>query len=130
MQRYPHGTVTLVVDCRELDRSARFWCDLLEYQPKGEAAGTYLSLVPTDGQGIELLLQKVPERKVVKNRLHLDLRVPDLGAEVERARHIGAQLITSEPITEDGWSWHVLADPDGNEFCVLQPPSTFQLSAP
>ena len=35
---------------------------------------------------------------------------------------LGATLLTREPVTEDGWSWHILADPDGNEFCVLQPP--------
>ncbi|WP_410788724.1 VOC family protein [Kribbella sp. C-35] len=34
----------------------------------------------------------------------------------------GARLVTEEPVVEAGWVWHVLADPDGNEFCVLQPP--------
>ena len=55
-------------------------------------------------------------------RLHLDLRTPDLAAEVRRVTDLGATLLTSEPVTEDGWLWHILADPDGNEFCVLQPP--------
>jgi predicted enzyme related to lactoylglutathione lyase len=52
----------------------------------------------------------------------LDLRTPDLQAEVRRVTGLGATLLTSEPVTEDGWFWHILADPDGNEFCVLQPP--------
>ena len=45
-----------------------------------------------------------------------------LPAEVGRVLDLGARLLTREPVTEDGWSWHILADPDGNEFCVLQPP--------
>ena len=69
-----------------------------------------------------MLLQRVPDVKRQKNRLHLDLRTPDLDAEVGRVTGLGAALLTSEPVTEDGWSWHILADPDGNEFCVLQPP--------
>ena len=69
-----------------------------------------------------MLLQRVPDVKRQKNRLHLDLRTPDLEAEVGRVAGLGATLLTSEPVTEDGWFWHILADPDGNEFCVLQPP--------
>ena len=57
-----------------------------------------------------------------KNRLHLDLRTPDLEAEVARVLDLGATLLTSQPVVEDGWRWHVLGDPDGNEFCVLEPP--------
>ena len=64
----------------------------------------------------------IPDVKGQKNRLHLDLRTPDLDAEARRVLGLGATLLTSEPVIEDGWSWHILADPDGNEFCVLQPP--------
>jgi predicted enzyme related to lactoylglutathione lyase len=45
-----------------------------------------------------------------------------MDAEVSRVTALGATVITSEPVLEGGWAWHVLADPDGNEFCVLQPP--------
>jgi predicted enzyme related to lactoylglutathione lyase len=66
----------------------------------------------------------VPEAKSgTKNRLHLDLRTADLDAEVDRVVSLGATRLTTEPVTEDGWRWHVLADPDGNEFCVLAPPA-------
>ena len=58
-----------------------------------------------------------------KNRLHLDLRTADLDAEVARVRALGAGQVTESPIVESGWTWHVLTDPDGNEFCVLQPPA-------
>lgn len=78
--------------------------------------------MPADGHGVELLLQQVAELKVTKNRLHLDLRVPDLAAETARVMALGAGRLTDDPIEEYGWSWHVLTDPDGNEFCVLRPP--------
>lgn len=123
MQRYPSGTVSLVLDCADLHRSATFWCELLGYQPEGQGGGHYLSLVPASGPGIELLLQQVPEAKTGKNRLHLDLRTASLADEVDRALTAGARLVTSEPLSEDDWSWHILADPDGNEFCVVQPPA-------
>jgi hypothetical protein len=46
-------------------------------------------------------------------------------SEVERVSALGALRLTSEPVREDGLSWHVLADPDGSEFCVLQPPAGY-----
>jgi predicted enzyme related to lactoylglutathione lyase len=128
-QPYPNGELVIVVDCSDLDRSARFWSAVLGYTAGPPAAGTdaatsdrYRGLQPESGAGIDVLLQRVPEVKHEKNRLHLDLRTPDLVAEVRRVTDLGATLLTSEPVTEDGWFWHVLADPDGNEFCVLQPP--------
>jgi predicted enzyme related to lactoylglutathione lyase len=119
---YPHGELALVIDCADLDRAAGFWCTVLGLRTDGPADGTYLGLRPVDGGGLALLLQRVPERKKGENRLHLDLRVPDLEAEVARVVAAGATLLTEEPVVEAGWGWHVLADPDGNEFCVLQPP--------
>jgi predicted enzyme related to lactoylglutathione lyase len=77
------------------------------------------------GQGAEILLQRVSEVKRGKNRLHLDLRTADLNAEVERVVALGALRLTSKPATEDGWRWHILADPDGSEFCILQPPPAY-----
>jgi Glyoxalase-like domain len=46
----------------------------------------------------------------------------DRAAEVSRILDLGATLLTGRPVVEDGWQWHTLADLDGNEFCVLQPP--------
>lgn len=77
------------------------------------------------GRGVEILLQQVPEAKNGKNRLHLDLRTTDLHAEADRVVALGALQLTGTPVTESGWRWHILADPDGNEFCILQPPDTY-----
>ncbi len=70
-----------------------------------------------------MLLQRTPDDKRQKNRLHLDLRTASLEEEVERILALGASLLTDRPVVEHGWRWHILADPDGNEFCVLQPPA-------
>ena len=119
---YPHGELVIVIDCADLDRSAAFWSAVLGYTASPAGTGPYRSLEPESGAGIDVLLQRVPDVKGQKNRLHLDLRTPDLDAEVRRVLGLGATLLTSGPVTEDGWLWHILADPDGNEFCVLQPP--------
>ena len=121
-QPYPHGELVIVIDCGDLDRSAAFWSAVLGYTASLAGTGSYRGLEPESGAGIDVLLQRVPDVKGQKNRLHLDLRTPDLDAEVRRVLGLGATLLTSEPVTEDGWSWHILGDPDGNEFCVLQPP--------
>jgi predicted enzyme related to lactoylglutathione lyase len=121
-QPYPHGELVVVIDCSDLDRSARFWSGVLGYTAGPAGTGTYRGLQPESGAGIEVLLQRVPDIKREKNRLHLDLRTPDLEAEVSRVLELGATLLTSQPVAEHGWYWHILADPDGNEFCVLQPP--------
>lgn len=126
MTRRPHpyreGELVLVIDCADLRLAARFWSAVLGYVPAETVSQRYLALVPADGDGIEILLQQVPEGKQLKNRLHLDLRTPDLDAEVGRVRDLGATLLSDEPLAEHGWRWHILADPDGNEFCILQPP--------
>ncbi|MQA84177.1 MAG: VOC family protein [Streptosporangiales bacterium] len=121
--RYLHGELVVVIDCSDLDRSADFWSGVLGYTRDGAPAGPYQSLVPADGEGVEVLLQRVPDEKRGKNRLHLDLRTHDLPSEVHRVLGLGAALLTDQPVAEAGWRWHILADPDGNEFCVLQPPA-------
>jgi predicted enzyme related to lactoylglutathione lyase len=122
---YPGGELVMVLDCADLERTAAFWGAALGYwwKPLEDADGQYLWLIPGSGDGIELLLQRVPERKTVKNRMHLDLRVRDLGREIDRLCSLGARRLTTEPVRESGWVWHVLADPDGNELCVLEPPA-------
>jgi len=119
---YPQGELLVVIDCADLERAARFWTAVLGYTALGDSEGTYQGLVPGDGPGIEVLLQRTADVKQGKNRVHLDLRTRDLQAEVARVTALGATVVTSEPVVEDGWTWHVLADPDGNEFCALQPP--------
>jgi predicted enzyme related to lactoylglutathione lyase len=117
------GELVIVIDCSDLQRSADFWTAVLGYVDAGASSSPYRKLLPADGVGVEVLLQRVSDSKRQKNRVHLDLRTPDLESEVSRVRGLGAAAVTSEPVLEEGWRWHVLTDPDGNEFCVLQPPA-------
>jgi len=119
---YARGELVVVVDCADLERAARFWTGALGYIAEEPGGGPYRSLVPAYGSGIEVLLQRTADPKHGKNRVHLDLRTGDLDGEVTRVVQLGATLLTASPVVEGGWTWHVLADPDGNEFCVLQPP--------
>jgi predicted enzyme related to lactoylglutathione lyase len=122
-QPYRNGELVIVIDCSDLERSARFWASVLGFTASRATTGPYRSLIPAGGQGIEVLLQLVPEDKRQKNRLHLDLRTADMDAEFRRILALGATLVTEQAVVEAGWRWHILADPDGNEFCVLQPPA-------
>jgi catechol 2,3-dioxygenase-like lactoylglutathione lyase family enzyme len=71
---------------------------------------------PENGVAPDLLFLRVPEDKTVKNRLHLDLRPDDQAAEVARLERLGARRISVGQGPDA--SWVVMADPDGNEFCV------------
>ena len=122
---YLSGELVVVIDCSDLDRSAQFWTGALGYVREGDAPGRYLTLLPADGRGAEILLQRVPEGKSGKNRVHLDLRTRQLEPELARLVALGARQLTATPVSEAGWEWHILADPDGNEFCVLQPPGSY-----
>jgi len=112
-QLYRNGELVVVIDCSDLERAARFWDAVLGFTAGRPTTGPYRALRPADGDGIEVLLQRVPEEKGRKNRLHLDLRTADLDGEVSRILGLGATLVTGAPIVEDGWRWHILADPEG-----------------
>ena len=106
----------LVLDCRDPDALARFWAEALGYTTMG-TAGNYVLLVDGDGQGPKLLLQRVPEPKAGKNRMHLDVETPDVDGEVGRLERLGAKR-TGDAYTEHDTRWVVMSDPEGNEFCV------------
>ena len=73
-------------------------------------------LVEAPGATPRLFFQQVPEDKVVKNRVHLDLRAEDPAAEIRRLTELGASVVADEPEA----SFVVLQDPEGNEFCVMR----------
>jgi len=108
----------VVLDCVDADAQADFWAAALGYERFG-AAGQYRSIVPRAGRaGPKLILQQVAEPKTVKNRVHLDLVVPDIEAEAQRLVALGAQRGVA--IAEHGHRWIAMLDPEGNEFCVCE----------
>ena len=87
--------------------------------PHGSSGTTYRSIVPAAGAGPKLVFQRVPEGKVVKNRMHLDLIVgPDIEGEAERFVALGATRVSADPIGSDDCRWIVMQDPEGNELCL------------
>ena len=107
---------SVVVDCADPQRVAAFWAALLERPLAGpDGEGGYW-IDPSDVSP-ELIFGTVPEGKTVKNRLHIDLRPDNQEAEVARALSLGAQHVD---IGQADVTWVVLADPEGNEFCILR----------
>ncbi|WP_156253416.1 VOC family protein [Pseudactinotalea terrae] len=122
----------VVTDCAQPARLARFWAQVLdgyEIAPYDDAERARLATLgitdleddPTvlvqpvgGGSDVRFWFQKVPEAKVVKNRVHVDLTAKDVGAEVERLLALGAAVVLEGPDTI------VLADPEGNEFCLTR----------
>jgi predicted enzyme related to lactoylglutathione lyase len=111
------AAIGLVLDCTDPDALARFWSAALGYVTVG-GAGNYVMLVDADGVKPKLLLQSVPEPKVAKNRMHLDIETPHVDDEVTRLEELGAQRLETDVRTEHGTTWVIMADPEGNEFCV------------
>lgn len=107
----------LVIDCADPAALARFWEQALDYTALPGDDPDEAAIVPKDGKGTQLLFGRAPEGKPVKNRLHLDLRPEDQAAEVDRLLALGA---TKVDIGQGSPTWVVLADPEGNEFCILR----------
>jgi predicted enzyme related to lactoylglutathione lyase len=107
----------LVLDCAEPEALAEFWAPALGYTSVG-SAGNYVMLLPAEGTGPQLLLQRVKEPKAAKNRMHLDIHVADIEGEAERLIALGARRLEADPLEEHGTHWFLMADPEGNEFCI------------
>jgi hypothetical protein len=110
----------LTIDSADPAAQARWWAQALGWELLGETSDDEAEIGPPDGSTAAWLFEKVPEGKSVKNRLHPDLRPPDgsdQATELERLLALGA---TSVDIGQGDVTWHVLADPEGNEFCLLR----------
>ena len=110
------------VDSTDPRRTADFWQEALGWRRTHESDEEVVleppEGSPEDGVSPDLLFLRVPEPKVVKNRLHVDLRPDDQVAEVARLEALGA--VRADIGQADDVSWVVLRDPDGNELCVLR----------
>ena len=111
----------LCVDSPDPGRIADFWQAALGWRRTHEDPDEVVLEPPEgsreDGVSPDLLFSRLAEPKSGKNRLHLDLRPRDQAAEVNRLEGLGARRID---IGQGDQTWVVLADPDGNEFCVLR----------
>jgi hypothetical protein len=110
------------IDCHDAEGLAAFWRDVLGWRITSVDPEEVVIEPPVGSreEGIvpDILFLPVPEGKTVKNRLHLDLRPSDQDAEVERIMNLGATRVDIGQT--DACTWVVMADPEGNEFCVLR----------
>lgn len=109
----------LVVDCGDPERLGRWWAEVLGWEVTVDDEGDVWVAPHAEDLMGGMLFERVPEGKTVKNRLHLDLRPADGSsqeAELERLVALGAVPVD---VGQRDASWHVLGDPEGNEFCLL-----------
>ncbi|HEV2888982.1 MAG TPA: VOC family protein [Frankiaceae bacterium] len=131
-----HG-IQVTFDCVDAPAQARFWAAALRYvvqpPPEGfetwEAFGRAMGIpeedfdkvsacVDPDGRGPRLFFQRVPEGKEAKNRVHLDVNVGKAAVDAEVERLVTAGATKVREVDQGYQRWVVMADPEGNEFCV------------
>lgn len=120
----------LCIDTTDPAKLAGFWEAALGWRRTYEHDDEVVLEPPEgsaeDGVAPDLLFLRVPESKGTKNRLHLDLRPGDQAAEVARLEGLGARRVDVGQTGDE--SWIVLADPDGNEFCVLRANPPYEIA--
>lgn len=107
----------VVIDCADHGAVVDFWAAALGHERRA-VNEQYVALVPlTPGAGHPpMLFQVVPEPKVANNRVHLDFRADVMADEVERLVGLGASVVAERSLGD--FSWTVMTDPEGNEFCI------------
>ena len=120
----PSRIVNLCLDANDPSRLGQFWATALGWE-LAESGGDVV-LVPTDGTRFGIRFERVPDEKVGRNNIHLDVTTTsteDQSALIERLRMLGACDVD---VGQRGDEGHVvLADPEGNEFCIIEPGNSF-----
>lgn len=113
----PVGMLTHIgIDVSDLDRAEAFYSALLGVE-QDWAFDQYRSLKPLPS-GLIVYFQKVADMKTSKTRVHMDITVPDVAAAMERVEAIGGRVLRDFIEPSEGLA--VIADPDGNEFCLIK----------
>jgi predicted enzyme related to lactoylglutathione lyase len=122
----------MVLDSQDPSRIIPFWRELLGVEVReDETGGQYVTLEPSPllSGSMMLVFQRVPEAKAGKNRAHVDMWVDDLDAGTARVEKLGGRWVPPcETLFERFWRSRVMADPEGNEFCICLTPTKTQLS--
>jgi hypothetical protein len=108
---------SVVIDCNDFGTMSTFWQQALRYVPREPPEDDWVVLRDPNGGNVNVSLQKVPEKRTGKNRLHFDLYTNDQDGEVRRLLEIGATRHSR--ISDPDEDFVVLEDPEGNLFCVV-----------
>ena len=113
----------LVLECRDPELLARFWCEVLDFVVLDREGDDMVEIGPREGFGglqPTIILSRTDEPERAKPRLHIDVNATDRDqdAELERLLALGARPADIGQTGQE--SWHVLMDPEGNEFCLLK----------
>jgi predicted enzyme related to lactoylglutathione lyase len=110
----------ITIDCVDALALAGFWAAVFgtEIESMDGDGPRYVDLLPVPGLPT-LRFQRVPEPKSTKNRLHLDVAVAELASALTRVQELGGRRISEDVMSEFGYDWLVVADPEGNEFCLV-----------
>jgi predicted enzyme related to lactoylglutathione lyase len=113
----------IVFDCDDQRHVARFWAEVLGYslrpEPPDAALDDPVVIAPPHG-GVRIWFNRVPEPKFAKNRVHIDIDMPD-SAEMDRLLRLGARVLRAIQAEDGTVAWTIMADPEGNEFCAFPP---------
>jgi predicted enzyme related to lactoylglutathione lyase len=126
MNETTHGTPVghwrwIQIDCADPERLATFWAQVLDVAIVARLGDPpqFVNLAAAEPGAPQVCFQRVPEPKSVKNRLHLDLHVEDVDVASGRVEALGGWRRDDHDFHEHGYSWRRMADPDGNEFCLI-----------
>ena len=115
------GFDKVTFDCADVMAMARFWAVALDWEVDPDSEPDGAAINDPSGRSGGFYFQPVPESKVAKNRVHIDLRPSgSMAAEVARLEQLGATI--QGRVDEGGSFWTVMLDPEGNELCVLRGP--------
>jgi catechol 2,3-dioxygenase-like lactoylglutathione lyase family enzyme len=109
---------SIVWGTRDVPRAVNFWCEALHYKPLRKPSEDWAILVPIAGSGQQMAIKLVVSDPETHQRHHLDLYATDQMAEVDRLLALGARRVNWR--YPEGADYIVLADPDGNTFCVVE----------
>ena len=110
---------SVVINVLDYPREKAFWTSVLGVEVVREFDGFFCWLAPQHEGGMTLALQKVGEATGGRRRLHLDSTVADLDAAQAHIEELGGSYVEEHEVP--GFTWRVMADPEGNEFCIALP---------
>jgi predicted enzyme related to lactoylglutathione lyase len=107
---------SVVINAHDHDLLVGFWSQLLGVQPKGSFPPFWTTLEAQRPGGVTLSIQAVPDPTEGRNRVHMDMSVDDMDATVARIEELGGSFLEDHAVND--FAWKVMADPEGNEFCI------------